>query len=89
MGFSGVSVSELLIILLIVILLFGSKHVKSLGADLGGAIRGFRKAMEGRESDEPARSPSNRPVPAALEQPPSEVTPAPKAAPGVTPEKKQ
>jgi len=35
--------SELLIILLIVVLLFGTKRLKTLGGDLGGAIRGFRK----------------------------------------------
>jgi sec-independent protein translocase protein TatA len=50
MGFGGVSVWELLIILLIVVLLFGSKRLGTLGADLGGAIRGFRRAMEGKET---------------------------------------
>jgi sec-independent protein translocase protein TatA len=38
---------ELLIILVVVALLFGTKRLRSLGADLGGAIRGFRKAADG------------------------------------------
>ncbi len=58
MGLSGISMSELLIILLIVVLLFGTKHLKTLGSDLGGAIRGFRSAMQGKEPEEPAPEPA-------------------------------
>lgn len=43
--FSGMSVSSLLLILLIVVLVFGTKKLKSLGSDVGGAVKGFRKAM--------------------------------------------
>lgn len=57
MSLSSIGMSELLIILLIVMLLFGTKRLKTLGGDLGGAIRGFRKAMEGHESNEPAEKP--------------------------------
>lgn len=46
MGFGGISVWQLLIILLIVLLIFGTKRLKSVGGDLGGALRSFRKAME-------------------------------------------
>jgi sec-independent protein translocase protein TatA len=49
--------SELLIILLIVMVLFGTKRLKTLGGDLGGAIRGFRRAMEGHELNEAAAKP--------------------------------
>jgi sec-independent protein translocase protein TatA len=42
----GMSVTQLLIILVIVIVLFGTKRLKNLGTDLGGAIRGFRSAMK-------------------------------------------
>lgn len=45
MGISGISVSELLIILVIVLLVFGSKRLGTLGKDLGEAIKGFRTAM--------------------------------------------
>ncbi|SFM56556.1 twin-arginine translocase TatA/TatE family subunit [Halopseudomonas yangmingensis] len=45
MGFGGISLWQLLIILLIVILLFGSKRLKNLGSDVGEAIKGFRKSI--------------------------------------------
>ncbi|HEX6998333.1 MAG TPA: twin-arginine translocase TatA/TatE family subunit [Gammaproteobacteria bacterium] len=51
MGLSGVSVWELLIILLIVVLIFGTSRLKTLGADLGGAIRSFRQAMDGKNAE--------------------------------------
>lgn len=48
----GVSVTQLLIILVIVIVLFGTKRLKNLGADLGGAIKGFKAAVkEGSEDN--------------------------------------
>ena len=46
----GLSIWELLIVLAIVILVFGPKRLKTLGSDLGGAIKGFRTAIK----DEPA-----------------------------------
>ena len=45
MGASGISVGQLLIVLLIVILIFGTKRMKNIGGDLGGAIKSFRKGM--------------------------------------------
>jgi sec-independent protein translocase protein TatA len=60
MSLSSIGMSELLIILLIVMLLFGTKRLKTLGGDLGEAIRGFRRAMEGQESNEPAAKPMIR-----------------------------
>lgn len=50
MGLGGISIWQLLIILVIVLLLFGTKRLRGLGGDLGGAIKGFKKAM----SDEDA-----------------------------------
>lgn len=41
----GFGVTELLIILAIVLLIFGPKRLKSLGSDLGSAIKGFRSAV--------------------------------------------
>ncbi|HSG89857.1 MAG TPA: twin-arginine translocase TatA/TatE family subunit [Pseudomonadales bacterium] len=41
----GLSLTELLVILAIVLLLFGTKKLRNLGGDLGGAIKGFRSAM--------------------------------------------
>lgn len=45
MGIGGISIWQLLIVLLIVIMLFGSKRLKGLGSDLGDAIKGFRRSM--------------------------------------------
>ncbi|MGD8380341.1 MAG: Sec-independent protein translocase subunit TatA [Gammaproteobacteria bacterium] len=48
--FSGIGLPELLVILAIVILLFGTKKLGNIGSDLGSAIRNFRKSMkEGEE----------------------------------------
>ena len=47
----GISIWQLLIILVIVILLFGTKRLKNIGSDLGGALKGFKKAVnEGEEA---------------------------------------
>lgn len=45
----GISIWQLLIILVIVVLLFGTKRLKTLGSDLGSAIKGFKNSV----SDEP------------------------------------
>ena len=49
MGLGGISIWQLLIILVIVVLLFGTKRLSTLGGDLGSAIRGFRKSMKDDE----------------------------------------
>jgi sec-independent protein translocase protein TatA len=51
MGFGGISIWQLLIVLLIVVMLFGTKRLKSLGSDLGDAIKGFRKSVNTEEED--------------------------------------
>lgn len=45
----GFSIPHLMVVLVIVLLVFGTKRLKNLGEDLGGAINSFRKAMQ--ESD--------------------------------------
>lgn len=45
MGLGGISIWQLLIVLLIVVMLFGTKRLKGLGSDLGGAIKGFKKSL--------------------------------------------
>jgi len=45
MGLGGISVWSLLLILVIVLLIFGTKKLRNLGGDLGGAIKGFKEAM--------------------------------------------
>jgi sec-independent protein translocase protein TatA len=45
MGIGSISIWQLVIVLAIVILLFGTKKLRGIGTDLGGAIRGFKKSM--------------------------------------------
>ena len=52
MGFGGIRVWQLLIVLLIVVMLFGTKRLKGMGSDLGDAIKGFRKSM-GTDEEKP------------------------------------
>jgi sec-independent protein translocase protein TatA len=47
----GVSIPQLLIILLITALLFGTKKLKNIGSDLGSALKGFKKAMRDEEPE--------------------------------------
>ena len=42
----GISGWQLLILLLIVVLVFGTKRLRNIGSDLGSAVKGFRKGME-------------------------------------------
>ncbi len=55
MGFGGISIWQLLIVLAIILLLFGSKKLRSLGSDLGSAVKGFRGALSEGENEEPAK----------------------------------
>ena len=50
--FSNIGPFQLLIVLLIVALIFGTKKLRSLGSDVGGAVKGFRSAMNGDDNDE-------------------------------------
>tara|TARA_R110000850_G_C9765230_1_gene446822 strand:- start:12 stop:233 length:222 start_codon:yes stop_codon:yes gene_type:complete len=71
MGIGGISIWQLLIILAIVIMLFGTKRLRTLGSDLGSAVKGFRKSMtddgetekpgdgNGTEQGKPADSATN------------------------------
>ena len=49
MGIGGISIGSLLIVLVIVLLLFGTKRLRNVGSDLGGALSGFRKAVRDTE----------------------------------------
>jgi sec-independent protein translocase protein TatA len=54
----GIGFRELLIILVIALVIFGAKRLKTIGSDLGGAVKGFKKAMsEGEEEDNKQLSP--------------------------------
>ncbi len=49
MGFGNIGWFQILVVLLIVLLVFGTKKIRTLGGDLGGAIRDFRKGMSEEE----------------------------------------
>jgi len=49
MGFGGISIWSLLLVLAIVILLFGTKKLRNIGGDLGGAIKSFKKSVKDQE----------------------------------------
>jgi sec-independent protein translocase protein TatA len=48
----GIGMRELLIILLVVLVVFGTKKLRTVGQDLGAAVRGFKKAMNDGESEQ-------------------------------------
>ena len=83
---------HLLIVLLIVLLVFGTKKLKTIGSDLGGAFKGFKEAMKEGEksgSDEAATPPQDAKQLGASEKPaeqrPAEPRPTATAAPADKP----
>ena len=56
----GLSFQHLLLVFLIVIVIFGTSKLKSIGGDLGSAIKGFRKAMENPEEEPKSAKPAHR-----------------------------
>ena len=63
----SLSILHWLIVLVIVILVFGTKKLRNIGEDLGGAVKGFKQGMKEAEAD-------NKPVGAAAQQPPQQVS---------------
>jgi sec-independent protein translocase protein TatA len=49
----GLSIWHWLIVLLVVVLIFGTKKLRNIGADLGGAVKGFKEGM--KSNDEPQK----------------------------------
>jgi len=56
----GFGITELIIVLIIVILLFGTKKLRSLGGDLGGALKSFRGAMKDVDEIEQSEDVDNK-----------------------------
>ena len=74
MGIGGISMWQLLILLFIVVLVFGTKRLRNMGSDLGAAVKGFRKGMEDGKADpeetlEPDQIASSEKSSAAAEEP--------------------
>ncbi len=75
--FSQVGVPELLIVLFVVLLLFGTKRLPGLGRQLGGGLREFKDAITGKDSDDDekaAAEPDDKP-----KAPERRALPAPRA----------
>lgn len=47
----GISIWQLLIVLGIIILIFGTKKLRNVGSDLGGAVKGFKEAVSNPDQD--------------------------------------
>lgn len=56
MGLGGIGIWQLLIVLVIIMLLFGTKKLKNLGSDLGSAIKGFKNAVSDDKGDKVEKS---------------------------------
>ena len=74
MGIGGISMWQLLILLLIVVLVFGTKRLRNMGGDLGAAVKGFRKGLgevkdEVEEKLEPDQIAADESSEAASEEP--------------------
>ena len=50
----GLSIWHWLIVLLVVVLIFGTKKLRNIGQDLGGAVKGFKEGMKAPEGEQPA-----------------------------------
>ena len=59
----GIGMKEILIILVIVLLVFGTKKLKNIGSDLGGAVKGFKDGMK-----EGGTAPEEKPAAPAAQQ---------------------
>ena len=57
----GLSIWHWLIVLLVVVLIFGTKKLRNMGADLGGAVKGFKEGRKSSETD--AETPPAEPPP--------------------------
>lgn len=62
MGIGGISIWQLLIILVIVIMIFGTKKFKNIGTDLGSAIKGFKKSIKDDKINENADLNQNKSI---------------------------
>jgi sec-independent protein translocase protein TatA len=59
----GLSIWHWLIVLVVVVLIFGTKKLRNVGQDLGGAVKGFKEGMKSAEGEPPTSA-----------EPPSQVT---------------
>ena len=56
MGIGGISFWQILIILVVILVLFGGKKIRTMGSDLGEGLKGFKKALKDEDEDEQSES---------------------------------
>ena len=59
MGIGGISFWQILIILVLILILFGGKKIKTMGSDLGESLKGFKKAIKDADSSKDSESKSD------------------------------
>ncbi|MEY4683882.1 MAG: hypothetical protein RLZ25_341 [Pseudomonadota bacterium] len=67
----GIGIWELVVLLLIVLLLFGTKRLRNVGGDLGTAIKSFRSALNAPEEPPATPKPDSEELPESKEDKPS------------------
>ncbi|EED35284.1 putative mttA/Hcf106 family protein [Luminiphilus syltensis NOR5-1B] len=75
MGIGGISIWQLLIILAIVVMIFGTSRLKSLGSDLGSAIKGFKNSVNDDKQKSESESESTSDDTATIQNRESDETP--------------
>lgn len=58
MGIGGISIWQILIILLVILVLFGGKKIRNMGSDLGEGLKGFKKAIKDEDAESKPESDS-------------------------------
>ena len=56
MGIGGISFWQILIILVVILVLFGGKKIRTIGSDLGEGLKGFKKAIKDEDADKESES---------------------------------
>ena len=59
MGIGGISFWQILIILVLILILFGGKKIRTMGSDLGEGLKGFKKAIKDDDSPKDSESKSD------------------------------
>ncbi len=83
--FGTMGISELIIILVIVLIIFGAGKLPQIGEGVGKALKGFKKEVHDIPPPEPAQSEAAAAPPAPVQQAAAAPAPAPSAAPSVAP----
>ena len=64
----GLSIWHWLIVLLVVVLIFGTKKLRNMGHDLGGAVKGFKEGMKTGDASAEPSEPGSPPSPGTSQQ---------------------